>query len=174
MKGLIHIYTGDGKGKTTAAVGMALRAAGNGMRVVFVQFLKGTPSGEVSLLSIINGITVLRNTEDFEFFRQMTGEQKQKVTRMHNENLSEALRLVEEGHCDMLVLDEVLAACLNGTVDAGKIEGLLDRKPEALELVLTGRDAPPSFIERADYVSEIKKIKHPYDRGIGARKGIER
>lgn len=172
-KGLIHIYCGDGKGKTTAALGLALRAAGSGMKVVILQFLKGRPVNELESLKLIPGITVFRNSKDFGFFNTMTDQDKADITKMHNENLKKALDMVEKETCGLLILDEIIPAYNHGLVDKGLIDNLVENKSEELELVLTGRDPAPLFLEKADYVSEIKKIKHPYDNNIGARKGIE-
>lgn len=171
--GLIHVYCGDGKGKTTAAAGLSIRAAGSGMKVVFVQFLKAMESGEINILKSIDNITVIRNERDYGFFKRMTEEDKLAVTQLHNENLRRALELVERNHCGMLVLDEVCAAYNYSLLDKELVEKLITEKEDSLELVLTGRDPAPIFLEYADYVSEIRKIKHPYDRKITARKGIE-
>lgn len=173
MKGLIHIYTGDGKGKTTAAMGLALRAAGRGKRVVIVQFLKGRNSGEVYALNRIAEITLLRNKRDYGFFKFLKEEERALMASEHNANLKQALQLVESGQCDLLILDEAIAAYNLGALDKTLVDGLLCDKKEALELVLTGRDAPARFLEAADYVSHIQKIRHPFDQGVGAREGIE-
>ncbi|SHO53353.1 cob(I)yrinic acid a,c-diamide adenosyltransferase [Anaerocolumna xylanovorans] len=172
-KGLIHVYCGDGKGKTTAAAGLSIRAAGCGMKVVFLQFLKAMESGEIEILRKIDLITVIRNEKDYGFFNRMTEEDKLAITELHNKNLKAALDMVEREHCDMLVLDEVCAAYNYNLLDRGLVEKLVKEKRDDLELVLTGREPAPVFLEYADYVSEIRKIKHPYDRKITARRGIE-
>lgn len=171
--GLIHVYCGDGKGKTTAAIGLAVRGAGSGMKVVLLQFLKGRPVSELAGLAMIPGIKVIRNCKDFGFYNTMTEQEKESITLLHNENLQTALDLVAKDKCDMLILDEIAAAYHYGLVDRAAVENLLRNKKPELELVLTGRNPDPLFLEKADYVSEIKKIKHPYDQNIGARKGIE-
>lgn len=172
-KGLIHVYCGDGKGKTTAAVGLSVRAAGSGLKVVFLQFLKGRDSGEIDILRELTNVTVIRNDIDYGFFKRMTEEDKLKITELHNKNLKAALQYVYEGHCGLLVLDEVCAAYHYNLLDRSLIGKLIMGKPEDLEIVLTGREPDPLFLEYAHYVSEIKKIKHPFDQNIGARKGIE-
>ncbi len=172
-KGLIHVYCGEGKGKTTAAAGLSIRAAGCGMKVVFLQFLKAMESGEIEILRNIDNITVIRNEEDYGFFNRMTEEEKEAITELHNKNLKKALDLVDNGQCDLLVLDEACAAYNHNLLDRTLVENLIQNKKEDLELVLTGRDPAPLFVEYADYVSEIRKIKHPYDKNIIARKGIE-
>ncbi len=172
-KGLIHVYCGDGKGKTTAAIGLAVRAAGSGMKVVILQFLKGRRVSELNSLKLIPGITILRNEKDLGFFNAMTEEDKLQAMSYHNENLQKVLQLVENMECDMLILDEICAAYRLGMVDKQIINQLIINKREALELVLTGREPDELFLKYADYVSEIKKIKHPYDKKINARVGIE-
>ncbi len=172
-KGLIHVYCGDGKGKTTAAIGLAVRGAGSGMQVVFLQFLKGRPVSELAGLKLLPGITVIRNNKDFGFYNTMTEQDKKAITMLHNENLNQAVHLVKEGRCDMLILDEITAAYKYQLVDRAVIDDLILHKKTELELVLTGREPDPMFLRMADYVSEIKKIKHPYDKNVTARKGIE-
>jgi cob(I)alamin adenosyltransferase len=173
IKGLIHVYCGDGKGKTTAAMGLALRAAGSGMKVVFLQFLKGRNVSELNTLTLIPGISVLRNSIDYGFYNTMDDQVKLDITKFHNDNLITAINLINENHCDMLILDELTATYEYGLIDKNVVENLIRNKPTELELVITGRNPDNLFIEYADYISEIKKIKHPYDKGIVARKGIE-
>lgn len=172
-KGLIHVYCGDGKGKTTASVGLAVRAAGSGMQVVLLQFLKGRHVSELYSLKLLPNITVIRNDKDFCFYNTMKEQDKEDITKLHNENLKKAVNLVKEGRCDMLILDEITAAYKYQLVDRAEIDNLILNKKTELELVLTGREPVPLFLEKADYVSEVKKIKHPYDKNIKARKGIE-
>ena len=174
MSGLVHLYCGDGKGKTTAAVGLSVRAAGSGLRVLFVQFLKSRPSGEIAVLSALANVRVLRGKEGTAFSFQMTDEQKRATREMHDRNLAEAARAAKPGDCYLLVLEEGVGALNRGLVDGELLRSLVREKPEALELVLTGRNPPEDLAEMADYVSEIRKVKHPFDRGIGARTGIER
>ncbi|MGB8451799.1 MAG: cob(I)yrinic acid a,c-diamide adenosyltransferase [Anaerocolumna sp.] len=172
-KGLIHVYCGEGKGKTTAAIGLAVRAAGSGMKVVLLQFLKGRMVSELKSLELLPGITVIRNKIDYGFYNKMTDQDKKEITKLHNENLTRALNLVKEGQCDMLILDEITAAYKYHLIDRTEVDNLIVNKKAELELILTGREPDPLFLDRADYVSEIKKIKHPYDQNITARKGIE-
>lgn len=171
---MIHVYCGDGKGKTTAALGLAIRFAGSGRRVYVLQFLKGTPSSELSILARLPEITVQRNTEDFGFSFAMTPEQKQKATAMHNQHLNEAVQACQTGEYGMLVLDEGIGALSAGLLDGVLLYDFLHTKPCGLEVVLTGRNPPDRLLELADYVSEIRKIKHPFDRGIPARAGVEK
>ena len=173
QEGLIHIYCGDGKGKTTAALGLAIRFLGAGGRVLLVQFLKGSPTSELAIFSRLEGITILRNTQDFGFSFTMGDEEKQQVTRMHNQNLSAAIEACWAGEAGMLILDECLGALSTGLIDREALFSFIRQKPPELELVLTGRNPPDELVELADYVSEIRCMKHPYTRGIPARDGIE-
>ena len=174
MKGLTHIYYGDGKGKTTAALGLALRASGCGKSVVIVQFLKDWKCGELEPMTLIKGITVLRGkAQGGVFFHEMSNEEILETKKIHDENLKKALDISKNGHCDLLILDEVIDAYNLGVLDAALFEGLLNRKPEHLELVITGHNPGSWLLERADYVTEMVKRKHPYDLGITARQGIE-
>ena len=171
--GLIHVYCGDGKGKTTAALGLAMRASGAGMKVVIIQFLKGSDTAELKSLKKLSNITMLRNTKDLGFVGNMTPEQIETVTAMHNENLYKALRLVNDGECDMLILDELTYAYDMKLVDVDRIDELLNHKPEHLELIVTGRNPADIFVDNADYITEMMAVRHPFDKGISARKGIE-
>ena len=174
MAGFIHVYFGDGKGKTTAALGLAVRAAGCGQRVVIVQFLKDWNSGELNSLAVLPNVTVLRGkAAGSVFVFDMSEEEKAETKDIHDENLASALDLVKNGLCDLLVLDEAIDALNLGLIDTGAFEGLLDNKPDALELVITGHVRDARLIERADYVTEMVKHKHPYDHGVVARRGIE-
>ncbi len=171
---MIHLYYGDGKGKTTAALGLTIRALGSGFRVVFVQFLKNQATGELAVLDGLQGVTVLRGKEGSGFSFSMTEEEKAKTKLLHTENLKSAIALAASGKCDMLVLDEAVGAYARDLIDRTMLEDFVRNKPENLELILTGRNPAKWMIDLADYVSEIKKVKHPYDRGIPARTGIEK
>jgi len=171
--GLIHIYYGDGKGKTTAAVGLAVRAAGNGMKVRIVQFLKSAPTGELKILED-SGIRVLRGDKNCTFTNLMDEEMRQACLLSHNAILDEAINTCVNEQIDLLVLDEIIGAYNHALVDRNKLLGFLKNKPARAEIVLTGRDPAPELLELADYISEIKKIKHPFDRGVAARTGIEK
>ena len=173
QKGLIYVYYGYGKGKTTAALGLALRAAGCGKKVVIVQFLKGTNTGELNCLNRLPNITVLRGTAAKGFVNDMTPEQLEKTKQMQDSNLIKALDIVGSGCCDLLILDEALDAYQLGLLNAGLFLDLVSNKPEALALAITGHKPDDAVISRADYVTEMVKIKHPYDNGIKARKGVE-
>lgn len=172
-QGLIHLYTGDGKGKTTAALGLLLRAYGRGLRVVLAQFLKGRKTGELLVLEKLPGVIVLRESEDFGFYASAPAANRAAMQREDSNNLLEACRLAREGLCDLLVLDEICAAYNNETVDRATVDEFIATKPPALELVMTGRNAPEHFFEAAHYVSELCLKKHPYTLNIAAREGVE-
>ena len=162
-QGLIHIYCGDGKGKTSAAIGLAVRAAGSGLKVLFTRFLKNESSGELAILDDISQIKVLHLEKSYGFFKNLSEEKKQEVKETYLQ-LWRAIELeILTGRYDVLVIDEFMAAYRYD----------LKKKPKELEIVLTGRNPDEKLIELADYVSEIKKVKHPFDQGIYARKGIE-
>lgn len=167
-RGLIHLYYGEGKGKTTAAMGLALRARGAGKKVVIVQFLKGTPSGEIPMLEEL-GVRIFRGKAGTKFVSQMTEEEKAETRRIQTENLRAAL--VEAG--DLLILDEACAAWRLGMVDKALLQNAVLEKPEAQEVVLTGRKPADWMCKAADYCTEMMCRRHPFQRGIAARKGVE-
>lgn len=174
-KGLIHIYTGEGKGKTTAGLGLCLRAAGSGMKVLIARFLKTNHSAELIALSRFENVDLIANERSFGFSKKWKDdpEQKAEADDYYGAMLEAALKQAEEGGYDVLFLDEILASVRLKVVDTDRLIRFLKEKPEKLEVILTGRDPIPELVELADYVSEIKKIKHPFDQGIRARKGIE-
>ncbi len=174
MKGLIHIYTGDGKGKTTAAVGLGVRACGRGLKVLMVQFLKGTPTGEaVSLKALEPGFELHRGAGTGKFTWEMSEEEKAQTAAEQHSLLEYAVSSVESGEIDLLILDEALGAVATGMLSKDAVVEFVKNKPRDLELVLTGRGPFQELVELADYVSEIKAVKHPAEKGINARKGIE-
>jgi len=172
-QGLVHVYYGYGKGKTTAALGLCLRACGSGKKAVVVQFLKDTPSGEIKSLGCLENVTLLRGKAGAMFVTDMTEEQKAETRRIHDENLKKALDLVRRGECDLLILDEAMDALQFDVLDEGLVRGLLENKPRELEVVITGHKPIGWVLDRADYITEMVKIRHPFDKGIPARKGIE-
>jgi cob(I)alamin adenosyltransferase len=173
-QGLIHIYTGDGKGKSTAALGLGLRACGRGFRVWLVQFLKGRDTGELAALQRLTpDFVVCRNQELKKFVKDLEARELAQVYAATRKLWEEALVVAQTGECDLLILDEIMAALHSGALFLPEIVTFLTRKPSALEVVLTGRNAPPELVELADYVSEITAVKHPYQQGLPARRGIE-
>jgi len=174
-KGLIHIYTGEGKGKTTAAIGLAVRAAGWGMNVLFVQFFKedSAPSGEKDFFRR-SGIELIRSNCRHPIFTKGRTDEAAVAKAVHNTFGAVKTRLAsKENLPGLLVLDEVMAAIKGGWLSTDEVIKLLDVRPEAMEVVLTGRDAPVELMQVADYVTEMLKIKHPFDAGTPARKGVE-
>ncbi|MDH4226537.1 MAG: cob(I)yrinic acid a,c-diamide adenosyltransferase [Deltaproteobacteria bacterium] len=172
-KGLVHVYTGDGKGKTTAAIGLASRAAGSGMKVLFVQFFKpeSDASGEKEVFKGIANIEHVRSNERHAFFTGANTD-TEKV-RASVRKTFEAAVLKAGGGFDMLILDEALAAINAGFITEADVLGFLKGRPAHLEVVLTGRDAPVWLVKAADYVTEMLMIRHPFSVGEKARKGIE-
>ncbi|MDD4851006.1 MAG: cob(I)yrinic acid a,c-diamide adenosyltransferase [Gemmiger sp.] len=166
--GLVHLYWGEGKGKTTAAMGLALRALGGGKRVVIVQFLKGAPSGEIPLLAGL-GATVYRGKAGQKFVFQMNEEEKAETKKIQTANLQAALATP----CDLLVLDEACAAWQLGMVDGPLLQAAVTQKPAEREVVLTGREPAGWMRAAADYCTEMHCCAHPYAKGIPARKGVE-
>lgn len=174
MRGFIHIYTGDGKGKTTAAIGLGVRACGRGMKVLAVQFLKGAPTGEMYSLKALEPNFILhRGTQTKKFTWEMNEEEKAMTAAEQQSIFEFAVEAANKGECDLLILDEALGAISSGMLDKDSLIEFVRCKPERLELVLTGRGAPGELIGLADYVSEIKAVKHPAEKGINGRKGIE-
>ncbi len=173
MKGLVHIYCGDGKGKTSAAIGLAVRAAGRNLRVLLVRFLKNDDSGEVSALKEIPGIDVVPCDRSFGFTFRMTPMEREKASAYFQERFHSACRVAAEEDYDVLILDEIMAACSSGMVSEEAVAAFLRTRPERLEVVLTGRTPSGKLLELADYVSEIQAVRHPFSEGVKARRGIE-
>jgi cob(I)alamin adenosyltransferase len=170
-QGLIQVYTGDGKGKTTAAFGLALRAAGKGLKVFIVQFLKGRPYGELeSVKKLAPMITVVQSGLD-SFVKK--GEPSEEDMRLAHEGLALAREAILSGKYDIVVLDEVNVAVELGVLTVDEVVPLLDAKPAGVELVLTGRFAPDQFCDRADLITDMRCVRHCYDKGVPMREGIE-
>jgi len=168
-KGLVHIYTGDGKGKTTAALGLALRAAGQGFKVIIIQFLKGDDDcGEHIFASRYHPFEIVQLTRG-NCFIMPEDELREDVEK----TMSIALEAINNRDYQMVILDEVFVAINRGLLEIDRVIELIVNKPDSLELVLTGRGAIQEIREMADYVTEMQMIKHPYTKGTRARKGIE-
>ena len=166
--GLLHLYYGDGKGKTTAAMGLALRALGSGRRVVIVQFLKGGKSGEIPLLEQL-GAKVFRGKAGQKFVFQMNEEEKAATRRLQDANLTAALA----ENADVLILDEAGSVWELDMADKALLQKAALQRPAGQECVLTAHAAPQWMLDAADYVTEMKCRRHPYQKGIAARQGIE-
>jgi cob(I)alamin adenosyltransferase len=170
-RGLVQVYTGDGKGKTTAALGLALRAAGHGLQVVIVQFMKGWPGyGELRAIEWLPTVTIHPfGRSGWVHPAHPEAEDVERAAKA----LAFAREIVSGSQADIVVLDEVNVALDYRLLVLEDVLALLDERPDKVELVLTGRNAHPEIIQRADLVTEMSAIKHPYDHGIGARQGIE-
>jgi len=167
--GLVQIYTGGGKGKTTASLGLAMRAVGHNFKVAIIHFMKIWDYGEVKSLTKL-GIDLFRygTTELIDPNNPSPIDYEEA-----NKALLKAEELMEKSDYDILILDEINVAIDFNLIPLKRVIDLIDKKPDNLELVITGRNCPREFIERADLVSFIDEIKHPYQKGIEARKGIE-
>jgi cob(I)alamin adenosyltransferase len=172
LKGLVQVYTGDGKGKTTAALGLALRAAGRGLRVLIVQFMKPPEStGEQFALPELGGRVEIRALGQPKWLRADRPDPED--VRLAEKGLAEARQAMLSGALDLLILDEVNVAVHFHLLRVEDVLGLLRDRPENVEVVLTGRRAAPELIEAADLVTEMRLIKHPFEQGVKAREGIE-
>ncbi|MCJ7515928.1 MAG: cob(I)yrinic acid a,c-diamide adenosyltransferase [Dehalococcoidia bacterium] len=167
-KGLVHVYTGDGKGKTTAALGLAMRAAGQGMKVAFIQFLKGEPCGEHLFVKQYRPFEIVQISIGDSFKKS-----KEQLRQEARQTLAYAKQEILSKKYDLVVLDEIFVAISQGLITVKQVQELLDSKPASVELVLTGRNAPPEIAQRADLVTEMLMIKHPFTQGTSARRGIE-
>lgn len=167
-RGLVHIYTGDGKGKTTAAFGLAARCAGYGKKVIVYQFLKSMPTGELISCKKL-GIDVIRTAPTDKFWFSMTDDEKE-LTKSETER---ALEHIFDSECDMLILDEIICTADLGIIRTERLIDIIKSKPLETELILTGRNMPSDLENYADYISEIRCIKHPYSQNINAREGID-
>lgn len=173
-KGFIQIYTGDGKGKTTAALGLALRAAGNNYRVCMVQFLKTSRTGEIESAKKLEGnFKIYRFEKKKGFFWTLNDCEKEELKKEVKKAYEFCLKALENNTCDILIMDEVMAILSNRLLSVEEIIKLIDKKPDNMELILTGRNVPEEILQKADLVTEMKNIKHYMDKGILAREGIE-
>ncbi|MBN3036567.1 MAG: cob(I)yrinic acid a,c-diamide adenosyltransferase [Bacteroidales bacterium] len=169
-KGYIHVYTGDGKGKTTAALGLALRAAGHGMKTSIIQFMKGFSYGEISAIQNLPVIKV-------EQFGWPECIRREEVTEMHRERTVKGLDVARlrilSGNYEVVILDEILVAVWFGLVTEQQVLDIMECEPRTCELILTGRKATEQIMRCADLVTEMTCVKHYFDRGVTARRGIE-
>ncbi len=179
---MVHLYYGDGKGKTSAAAGMCIRALGRGIPVIFAQFLKDASSGEIRFLEKTAGVKVMHTPHFFGFYKSMSEEEKDKTVSECRELLENVRKMAEdqkktEENADislLIVLDEILTAMDRGIFSEDELVDLLRDMPDDMEVVLTGKTAPERLLKEADYASEIKKAAHPYEKGVKARYGIEK
>ncbi|MBZ4646356.1 MAG: cob(I)alamin adenosyltransferase [Petroclostridium sp.] len=174
LKGLVQVYTGNGKGKTTAAIGQGFRSAGRGLKVYMIQFLKSSDTGELHSAKKLGEIfKIFRFEKERGFFWNLNEEEKMELKKEVHEAFEFAQNVIQNGECDILILDEIMGAIHNKLIDEKLVCDFIQKKPAHVEIILTGRNAPQCIIDLADYVSEIVPVKHPMEKGIGARKGIE-
>ena len=170
-KGLIHVYTGNGKGKTTASMGIALRAAGQGLKVLIIQFMKAQSSGEIKALNAINLPITVRQFGRKVFFNSKT---RDPIDIQRAQKGLECFKsALIEGKYDLIVLDEINVVMAMGSLKVEDVIRAIQTRPPALHLVLTGRNAPDEIVNLADLVTEMKEVKHCYNQGIAAQKGLE-
>lgn len=169
-KGFVHIYTGNGKGKTTAAIGLGIRATGEGLKVYMIQFMKGRRYSEIDALENIKDFTVIQFGRD-EFVSKENPEQID--IDLARKGFEHAKEIIKNGEHDLIILDEINVAVDFKLIPLNDVLKLMDEKPEKVEIVLTGRYVHPDMVKQADLVSEILEIKHPYQNGIQSRKGID-
>jgi cob(I)alamin adenosyltransferase len=173
-RGYIHIYMGEGKGKTTAALGLGLRAVGHRLKVYMVQFLKSTASGELPAVEkLAPYFTIFRFEKEHDFFTRLPEPAKQEIRAEVRTAFNFVRRVVAAGECDILILDEILVAVQYQLLESAEVLELLSQKPLGMELVMTGRAAPPELIAAADLVTRMEQVKHYYQSGVQSRPGIE-
>ncbi|WP_027363734.1 cob(I)yrinic acid a,c-diamide adenosyltransferase [Desulfotruncus alcoholivorax] len=171
-KGLVQVYTGNGKGKTTASLGQAVRAIGHGYKVFMLQFMKGSKDyGEIKTAEkyLPNLIIVQSGLETFVSKENPS----QADIDLARQGLATAQKVIKEGHYDLVILDEINVALDFNLINLDDVLEMIKTKPDHVELILTGRYVPPKILDHADLVSEVSLIKHPYYQGVSARKGIE-
>ena len=172
-KGYIQVYTGNGKGKTTAALGLSLRAAGHGLRTVIIQFMKGwIDYGELKGVEMLSPYVEIHQAGRDTFVNRKDPDPED--VRLAREGLELARNTILGKRADIVVLDEINCAVDFGLLSVTEVLDLLRRKPEGMEILLTGRGAPPEFLELADLVTEMREVKHYYAKGVDARVGVER
>ena len=169
-RGLVQIYTGNGKGKTTAALGLALRAFGAGLKIYLGQFIKKGLFSEIKALRRFHPDIIIRQYGNGRFVK---GKPSPADIRCGQKGLSDLNRVMISGKYDLVIADEIICAVNAGLITAREVLRLIAKKPPDVELVLTGRNAPNQIMKQADLITEMKKIKHPFDKGLGGRKGIE-
>lgn len=174
MKGFVHIYEGNGKGKSTAGVGLAVRCAGCGFPVVYSQFLKDGSTGEMNVLRQIPQITIMVEEKHFPFSFLMTPEQKKEATAYYTELFEKVVAYACDNQVRLLIMDELIDLCNAELIELSLVTEFLKNKPEELEVVMTGRNPKEELVELADYYTRMEKVKHPFDQGVPARVGIEK
>ena len=173
-KGYVQVYTGNGKGKTTAAVGQAVRSVGNGLKVYMLQFLKTGETGELEIAKLIGDkFQIFRFQTQEGFFWNLNDKEKAILKTEVNTAYDFAMEVVKNAKCDVFILDEIMGILSNKLLTEEQVIDLIDNKPINMELILTGRNAPKSIIDKSDLVTNMEKVKHYIDNGVYAREGIE-
>ncbi len=170
---MVHLYHGDGKGKTTCAIGLAIRALGIDMNVTLVQFLKGKSSSELKSLETFDLVRIFTLKNNPPFTNEMTKLQKDEIRVEHNRMFQKSIHFANIGYCDMLILDEICAAWNENLINKEEILKFLKSKGSEIEIILTGRNPPKEFLQISNYITEMKNIKHPYENGVPCRVGID-
>ncbi|NOZ84829.1 MAG: cob(I)yrinic acid a,c-diamide adenosyltransferase [Deltaproteobacteria bacterium] len=171
--GTVQVYTGDGKGKTTAALGLALRAMGHGGKVIIIQFMKGDENyGEVRMARKLEPMGLTLEQHGLPTFVKKGAPSKEDL-ELAARGIERARQVLDAGEHDLVILDELNVAVDYGVIKLEDALDLLDRRNRHTELVITGRYAPPEILDRADYVSRIEEVKHPWRNGLSARPGVE-
>jgi cob(I)alamin adenosyltransferase len=174
QRGYIQIYTGDGKGKTTAALGLGLRAVGRGFRVVMIQFLKNGLSGELDAVKSFNErFQILNFSKTNKFMKDMSCGEREKLYAVTQQELGTLHRILDSDECDILILDEIFAALHAELISLQQALEIIEKKPSGMELVLTGRNVPDEIAQQADLITEMRAVRHYADKGVKARLGIE-
>jgi cob(I)alamin adenosyltransferase len=171
MKGYLQVYTGNGKGKTTAALGLSIRAAGANLKVFIGQFIK---MGDYSEIKALERFSDLITIEQFGLGRFIKGKPSQEDVQVAQEGLKKIKAIMLSGQYSVIIMEEANVAVTCGLFSVEDLLEIIDVKPESLELVITGRGAAPQIVEKADLVTEMKEVKHYYNKGVEARVGIEK
>lgn len=173
-QGLVQVYTGDGKGKTTAALGQGLRSCGRGLKVYMVQFLKGGDTGELHSVEKLHPLfQIFRFEKKRGFFWTLSEQEKKELVEDINNGFEFVKRVVSGNECDILIIDELLGVLGNKLLETDKVVELLKSKPATMEIIITGRNVPDEILEIADLVTEMREVKHYFRSGVPAREGIE-
>ncbi|WP_010238459.1 cob(I)yrinic acid a,c-diamide adenosyltransferase [Clostridium arbusti] len=173
-KGYIQVYTGNGKGKTTAAVGLGVRAAGDGYSVFMVQFLKSGSTGELeSIKKLAPNFKIFRFEKKRGFFWNLNDSEKSELKTEIQDAYNFCVDTLKNNRCDILIMDEIMGALSNELVSKDQLLSLIEYKPDNMELILTGRNVPEEIANKADLITEMKEIKHYFSKGVPAREGIE-
>lgn len=170
---MLHIYYGNGKGKTTAAVGLTVRAYGAGLKTAFFQFLKNGSSSEIAILRSLKNITIMCCEVCNKFTFKMNETEKCNVAQYHTKMLIKASDMIENANIQLIVLDEFIDAYNKKLIDTELVEEFIKKYSEKCEIVMTGRIPDEELKKQADYLTEMKAVKHPFEKGLNARKGIE-